>query len=278
MNQPTSTPPAGSDARLSKKLMFDTGAAMSKPVQNPDQHGAHYVVVPEGYKVQTLPQRESPKHPRSKVNLRDAKSFIQYVTDHADENTRIYATVDPAVFLAVIDDHKGLPDPQVAGWREFRAEFKVPASREWKLWNGSDRKQLTQLAFAEFLQDNLPDVIEPDGASLLEMSLNFEASSKGQFVATQRLQNGSHDLQWRADNDAGGTIKLPEQIALQIPVFENESPSLQHARLRYRVKEGVLTIWYELIRPHKTLEAAFQDAWKRIADGTSVPILLGTPE
>ena len=76
------------------------------------------------------------------------------------------------------------------------------------------------------------------------------------------------------------SVRLPDQITLSIPVFENETPSLLYARLRYRIApaDGKLAIWYELVRPHKTLEAAFHDVWKRIADETSVPILLGTPE
>lgn len=264
------------------RLLLDTGMAMSKPVKNPDQHGQHYVIVPEGHKVEALPTHVLPLWPSTCVKLRDAASFISYVDDHKSEDSRIYATADPAVFLAVLDDHSDNeaiePGANCASWREFRAEFKVPPSREWQLWNAANRKHMGQLAFAEFLQDNLPDVVSPDGATLLEMALKFEASTAGAFVATQRLQDGSHDLQWRADNNASGSIKLPEQILLEIPVFENESPSLLHARLRYRVKEGVLSIWYELIRPHKTLEVAFRDAWRRIADKTNLPILLGTPE
>lgn len=283
MSYNTQTQPqagAPSNDRLQARLLLDTGMAMAKPIKNPDQHGQHFVIVPEGHKVEALPAAQAPKWPSTTVRLRDAASFIRYVSDHKAPNSRIYATVDPAQFLAVIDDH--LPpmttDEKRANWREFRAEFKVPASREWLLWNGANRKHMSQLGFAEFLQDNLPDVVTPDGATLLEMSLNFEASQAGSFVANQRMQDGSHNLQWRADNNASGTVKLPEQIALSIPVFENESPSMLYARLRYRINDGKLAIWYELIRPHKVLESAFQDTWKRIADGTGVPLLLGTPE
>ena len=55
----------------------------------------------------------------------------------------------------------------------------MPPSREWLLWNKAHRQHMSQLSFAEFLQDNLPDVISPDGADLLDMSLKFEASQSG---------------------------------------------------------------------------------------------------
>ena len=44
-------------------------------------------------------------------------------------------------------------------WRQFRVEFAVPASREWKIWTGKDRKALNQLEFAELIEDNLPDIV-----------------------------------------------------------------------------------------------------------------------
>jgi uncharacterized protein YfdQ (DUF2303 family) len=276
---------AQTNTAAAERLLLDTGMLLAKPTKNPAQHGAHYVVIPEGHTVETLPAVELPKWPSGCVKLRDAASFIKYVSDHKRVCSRIYATVDPATFLAVLDDHVVVashaePFEQVALWREFRAEFKVPPSREWKTWNAANRQQMNQQAFAEFLQENLPDIIVPDGAALMDMALNFESSQKGHFIASQRLQDGSQNLQWAADNNDAGLVTLPPEITLSIPVFENESPSLQHARLRFRIDtgEGKLKLWYELIRPHKTLENAFRDAWKRIAEETKVPILLGTPE
>lgn len=253
--------------------LLAAGAALGEPRTHSTPDGRPYAVVPDGYSVVELPRTALPERSKGLVKLRDAASFIRYFNDHKVGRSRIYARLEPASFLAVLDDFGNQPD-----WREFRASFDVPASREWKLWTGIDRKPMNQLQFAEFLQDNLPDVVLPDGADLLQLALNFEAAQTGTYVATQRLQDGSHNLQWRADNNASGSVKLPEQITLNIPVFENESSSELHARLKYRVKDGALTLWIELVRPHKALEAAFRDAWRRIALGTEGVILLGSPE
>lgn len=263
--------------------LLAAGAALGQPRTHSAPDARPYAVVPDGYRIETLPRVGTPERPKGFVKLRDAASFIRFFMDHASDQSRIYAALDPARFLAVFDDFYVNDDDELtldhqANWREFRASFDVPPSREWQLWNAASRKQMGQLAFAEFLQDNLPDVIQPDGADLLQLALNFEASQAGTFVATQRLQDGSHNLQWRADNNASGSVKLPEQIVLSIPVFENEAPREIHARLRYRVKEGALAIWFELIRPHKVLEAAFRATWARIAEETGAVILLGSPE
>lgn len=285
-NQPQSHSPKAAEASEFKAAL-EAGTALAAPRTNPDKDGRAYAVVPEGWEVRELPILDTPERAVANVKLRDAASFIRYFNDHKAERSRVYASLEPASFVAVFDDfalrdegkvERAIDPSGQADWRGFRATFEVPASREWKLWTAANRKQFSQLGFAEFLQDNLPDVAQPDGATLLELSLNFEAAQTGTFIAAQRLQDGSHNLTWKADNNAAGTVKLPEQIVLSIPVFENEAPAELHARLRYRVKEGQLAIWYELIRPHKVLEAAFRTTWKRIEDEAQAVILLGSPE
>jgi len=164
-------------------------------------------------------------------------------------------------------------------WRQFRVEFAVPASREWKIWTGKDRKALNQLEFAELIEDNLPDIVTPDGSTMLSVALNFEASKEGNFVSAARLQDGSTNFVWKEDvNATGNKIAMPSQITLEIPVFENGQPLPVDARIKYRVKDGNLTIWYELVRPHKVLEAAFRSIWSQIEEQTQTTILLGSPE
>ena len=263
--------------------LLAAGAALGQPRTHSTPDARPYALVPDGYTVLELPRAHVPERPRAIVRLRDAASFVRYFNDHKTDYSRIFAGLDPALFLAVFDEFSAVTPgdagvwPQ-ADWREFRAAFSVPPSREWLLWHAANRKPMSQVSFAEFLQDNLPDVVQPAGADLLELALNFEAAQSGTYVATQRLQDGSHNLQWRADNNASGTVKLPEHITLMIPVFENEAPSELQARLKYRVKEGNLSLWFVLVRPHKVLEAAFRSAWERIADGTGAVILLGSPE
>lgn len=268
-------------AEDSAEILLRAGAALATPRKNPDADGAAYTIVPDGHQLQTLPVVDRPKRPTGLVHLRDAKSFTSFWLTQSGPASRIYATLEPAKFVAVFDDTpaycSNVEYTRFTDWRQHRADFVVPASREWKIWTEANKKHMSQLQFAEFLLDNMPDVIEPDGASLYQLSLNFEATQSGKFVATQRLQDGSHDLQWRADN-SGGTVKLPEHITINIPVFENEAAVQMSARLRYRCKDGDLKLWYELVRPHKVLEASFREVWTRIETGCKTSILLGTPE
>jgi uncharacterized protein YfdQ (DUF2303 family) len=274
----TSTPNTDSNAAA----ILAAGAAIGLPKTNPAPHGKSYAVIPENHALEYLEVAYAPDHPKALVKLRDAASFIRYFGDHHVPTSRIFCTTEPARFVAVFDefldatDAAGTIDGQ-ATFREFRAEFTVPPSREWLLWNAANRQHMSQLGFAEFLQDNLPDIAVPSGAELYEISLNFEAQQSASFVSSQRLTDGSHNMQFRADN-SGSTVKLPEYITLQIPVFENEEARDLRARLRYRAKDQTLTLWYELERPHKVLEAAFKAVFERITEKTASVPLMGTPE
>lgn len=261
------------------------GIQLGQPKINPIPDGRPYVIVPERCEVQFIDETiNHPPRPKGTAKLRDAASFIYYFNRFADSHSQIYATLTPAKFIAVLDEHCKTEDfinDASPRFREFRAEFIVPASEEWNRWNASNRKPMGQLAFAELLEDNLPDIVEPSGHDLLQMALNFEASKSGSFRAVQRLQNGNVNLSWvdeTKQTGESGTMTVPPSFKLNIPVFENGLLYPIEARLKYRVKEGELSIWYELVRPHKVLDEAFREIWTRISSETDRSIMLGLPE
>jgi uncharacterized protein YfdQ (DUF2303 family) len=264
--------------------LLAAGVSLAGPQKSPVADGKPYVIVPEGFRTEVIADVfPNPGRASGTVRLRDASSFIQYFNRQKRQESLIYASLDPARILGVIDDHRafaGLEDEHDgANWRAYRVEFPVPASREWKTWTSADRKPMSQLELAELIEDNLPDIVSPDGSTMLSVALNFEASKEGNFVSAARLQDGSTNFVWKEDvNATGNKIAMPSQITLSIPVFENGAPYAIDARIKDRIKDGVLKIWYELIRPHKVLEVAFRAIWAQIEEQTSTKILLGTPE
>lgn len=270
----------------------DIATAAAQVKQHPEPHGRPFMVVPEGYEMESLLRPpEWPDRASGTVVMRDAPSFVRYIASIPAASTcvrRIYATLDPASFVCVLDDHAALIDndidekaPQPA-YREFRVDFEVPPSREWQIWTKGNKSQMSQLAFAALLEDNLPDIAEPDGGTLLEAALNFEASKAGSFRSVQRLADGSTSFEWIDETSAKagtGRITMPPMIRLSIPVFERGKQYEMMARIRYSLRDGKLALWYELVRPHKVLEEAFLDVWATIEkDAGCGPILLGSPE
>jgi uncharacterized protein YfdQ (DUF2303 family) len=264
--------------------LLAAGVSLAGAQKNPLGDGKPFVIVPEGFRREVVEEVfANPARATGTVKLRDAASFIEYFNRQKRSESLIYASLDPARILGVIDDHRSYVQAangsDGANWRAYRVEFPVPASREWKTWTGKDRQPMSQLELAELIEDNLPDIVSPDGSTMLSVALNFEASKEGNFVSAARLQDGSTNFVWKEDvNATGNKIAMPSQITLSIPVFENGAPYSIDARIKYRIKDGVLKIWYELIRPHKVLEVAFRAIWAQIEEQTSTKILLGTPE
>ena len=76
---------------------------------------------------------------------------------------------------------------------------------------------------------------------------------------------------------------LPRALAFYVgvlgfeKVFENGDPWRVEAKLRYRIGDGgKLSIWYELVRPHKVIEAAVKELRATIATDTGLNILVGS--
>lgn len=282
------SPMSPSETQVAAELGRSTAFANMKPIPAAEIDGQQFVILRDGDKERLVPVegRKAPPHRKTgTVKLKDADSFCLYYDMHGN-GAPVYATLEPAQFVAVLNDHT----KNAAGHRDYRAEFVVTHSREWGIWtkhNGSGAAFGSNEAFALFVEDNSPDIISPDPARMLQIALNFRVKSDVVFSAAQRLQDGNIALQYQnivtaeaGQKDGPGDLSIPEQFAIEIPVFDgvNAIKYRVDARFRYRLREGKLTIWYELVRPRKVVEEAFLDIWHQISDRTKAPILHGTPE
>jgi hypothetical protein len=108
--------------------------AHGKPFRNPDPDGEHYAIVPEGHFIEVLPVEIAPKRPRANVKLRDTDSFIAYFNDHKAPRSRIYATLEPAQFIAVFDDFHTANLHGVAQQADWRGLHKVLEATFRECW------------------------------------------------------------------------------------------------------------------------------------------------
>lgn len=238
--------------------------------------GRPFAVVPEGATVHDLEHLcHNPQRKRGTVALRDTDSFIAVVNADKGTSTRLYGNYVKPGFIAVFNDHGSLP-----GWQDHRAVYECPKSIEWATWTSSNGKQMSQVDFAQFIENNLPDVADPPAADMLEISRSLEAKKKVNFASGIRLANGQNELTYEEEisgTAAKGKLQVPEIFTLGIPVLEGGHRYAVQARLRYRIQDGGrLTIWYELVRPHKILEDAVHAVWTEIQDKTGMQVLNGS--
>jgi uncharacterized protein YfdQ (DUF2303 family) len=246
--------------------------------------GREFVVIPSNAQLKDLEEfRESPARQKANVQMTELDSLIGYIKIFGQTSPpRIFAAIDKmggaAKFKAILDYHEGGKGGK-AGWCEHTATFTTAQTPEWQTWLSFNRKQCGQRDFAAFIEDNIADIVEPSGAQMLEIAKTLEAKTSVDFKSGIRLENGDHQLRYVAETTgrAGGNgdVEIPSMFVLGIAPFDGGPAYKVNARLRYRINEGNLTLWYELVNPHKVIDAACKEMIATITAQTEIEPFIG---
>lgn len=263
------------DKEVIEKFL-DIGQIQSPQFDHPQ--GGMGLIVPEGYAVQHIPPLDKPL-----TRIKEApvflalESFAEYVNDFKDTDTRIFAATTPSpAILAVLDYHRGVDGDKgpVPDYGAHRATFVPQPSPQWTRWTSIDGKLLPQRDFAEFIEENLVDVVRPmDGntpvpgypypADLLEIVKTLKVTKQVEIESAANLANGFVQIKYHEEGSAAskkGAIEVPTKICLGIPVFFGETPYRVECFLRYRAgtpDEGGLKFQIKIDRREQTLLDAF---------------------
>lgn len=253
--------PPHTGAEMDAVTVARLAMAASKPSACGDT-AKPFIITAEGQDVHDLESTlAAPLRKRGRVEVDDLSSFIDVTKRHRDERTVVYFRAQPsAVFEAVLNDHAPSREGE-AGWGDHVVHYACPLSTEWKTWLSADKKFVSQESFALFVENNLPDFVEPPAADMLELSRTFSAKKKANFSSGIRLDNGQQQLTYveEIQGAAGGKgqIRIPEFVKLGLTVFENGDRYEVLARFRYRIADGgALMMAFDLERPHKIVEDA----------------------
>jgi uncharacterized protein YfdQ (DUF2303 family) len=233
--------------------------------------------VPEGSTLQSLERFcASPSRIRALVKFYEAGSFCRYVKDFKTAATRLFGDRTALDLTAILDYHE---PPASPSWASHRAHLALRKTENWDRWIGQHGRQMNQVQFATFLEDNLVDIASPDGASLLELAKNLDIKKAAAFTSAIRLDNGQTQFQYVEDvqgNSQKGAMTIPGLFVLGLAPLEGVEPYRVDARLRYRMNDGKLAIWYDLLRPGDYLKAAFESVVLFVEKQTETQVLLGT--
>lgn len=247
--------------------------------------GHHFVLVPPSFvhkDITDLVERAqlAPARKRGSVALNDVASLIAYAKDQGSATSAyVYADADARTIAIVFNDHRGA----AAGWRDHRATFKAEYTPEFARWlanNGSGRAK-AQTDFAEFVEDNIADIAEPFARQLLDVATTIQATTGIEFKSSKRLQDGQTQLTYNEVVDAragaDGALTIPKEFHLGLRIFKNGEGYKLTARLKYRIGGGGVKFWYELDRPERAIEDAFEGYVKQLREGTDYAVVLGQP-
>ena len=211
------------------------------------------------------------------TTVRDAVSFLTYYAKHHDADTETYSDVERLSITAVLDAHTGT-SPRFGA---HRLSLVLRRTKAWEEWTGMDGKLVSQDIFANFLEDHLPNLVEPDAATMLEIAQSIKATTKAEFQSSSRLQSGERKFSFVEDTKASagakGDLAIPETFKIGVPPFEGADAYSMTARFKYRLDRGQLALGFKLEQPEERAKAAFADVLAVIAEGVGAPILNGTP-
>lgn len=241
-------------------------------------HG--FVALPEGYKLaDVVPYLPPPPWIRQEVELTHPDSFCEYVIRYKDpDSTVVFADESRGVFAAVLDYHDGETGDR--GRSDHVARYQCPLTDNWTQWMGGDQKAFTQVALARFIERNLTDIFQPPGADMMQLALGLEVHKSAKFESEIRLDNGQR--QFRYSEEVRGTTKvgdiaIPEMFVLKLPIFLDGPLHEILARFRYSLRDGVLTLSYELVNPQEAFRQAAKQVTSIIKAGLpGVPLWLGS--
>lgn len=256
---------------------MDAGTALSQPRKAGD---ADYLVLPDGngeYRLEDLQQfHPTPRRKETIITFDSAASLVDYTRLHKEDGTRLLVDLggvkrrNPQL-RATINHHTR----NAAGWADHIAEYRFPVSPEWLVWTESDNTKMAQNAFAQFLEDNLPDIAEPDAAKLLELCKMFGAKINVAWESGTNLQDGTVQFVFREqiDGKGKGEMRMPEWIKLKLRVFDGDTEPVElPARLRFRIdrETGKLTLFYMLYRAHEVIEKRVREVVEQVARDTAL--------
>ena len=263
---------------------IEAGQQLGMARANPHPESRGYAVVPAGSELVYLERQAAPVRRTGTVKIHNASSFIEYWNrQKIDKRSYVYGAMSPAQFLAVFNEH-AIDEPN---WRDHRAVFQLQHSKEWLEWTKRSGQPFQgNEAFAVWLEENLLDIIKPEPGKMMDIALNFRVNQSAAFGNAVRLQDGNVDLSYTnqvdvsAGSSKGGKIQIPETFWIEIPVWTGlDAKKYQiEARFRCRLNSGQLALRFELVRPHKVIEASFKEMLEDIQKATKTVVLFGTPE
>ena len=234
--------------------------------------------------------RDEPARPRGQYTVYDAPSFIAFVGQISQAQTTLWAE-QPSTgapkprITAVINDAADTFD---VGWRDHRVQLDVRVDPDWQAWAAIDaagdpdlnRRGLSQVAFAEFVNDHLHNIPgEGAGASLLHAITTFTTNRKLQVRQDISLTTGEISMILVDEEEAVDRVKLPTTINLNLRPFYGAGLVPLEVQLRYRwSKQAGVQFGLVRVRPDIAEDAAWQDVCTQVRSGLEdYPLMQGAP-
>lgn len=215
-----------------------------------------------------------PVRKRGSFSFTTAESFARYINEHKTEDTRVFADIncDGANFKGVLNFHGKEPS-----FGDHYCMLTLSPTQEWTELVNNDGNEMSQTEFASFLEENAMLFATPSGADLLELIQTLEAKADVRINQAVKLQSGAIKVRYDEDvtlrggtGQQAGEMELPSMLNLNVVPFEGSALMSVTARLRYKVTERKIILFYKLVNPHLVVRQVANDVVNLILSKTGI--------
>ncbi|WP_067573651.1 DUF2303 family protein [Nocardia acidivorans] len=196
-----------------------------------------------------------PHRPRGGATVASVDSFATLLAMEEHRGAVIFADERRTALTAVVNFH---------GWRDHRVTLALSLSDQFERWKHTSGNLLRQANFAEFIEDNLADIVDPTGADMLELAQSFQATKSVDFESGTRIASGAVRFRFveQVDAKAGraGDLEVPSTFVLGLPIWRGGPRIELRAALRYRIERDGLYLGFKVLAIDEVLRDAFAGA------------------
>lgn len=271
--------------------IIELGKEVKRVYINKDEAG-HFAVIPTGTELVSIAEFQHAKPPVEKVGsvaVIDVPGFAAYFNRFKDSDSMIFGDPAAVTFTGQLDYHRAADGE--ARRKQHKVVLTMQQTTRWKTWKASNKKAMGQEEFATFIEDNLPDIYQPEGvakagesnypsaAEMKDVSCSLTASVSHDFKQSTNLKNGQRGIVYveQVNGGAGpqGTLPIPDRFLIRLPIFMNQKPTEIECRLRFKISSGKLSMWYDMFRVDEMLLAEFEGARLSVATACETEVILG---
>jgi len=255
----------------------------------------------------TQPQ---PYRRRGEYKAANIDSLLQWMSAHCGEDAPVFGEGaenlawnwrKPKLALVGIGNYSRSSEAQ---WHDFSARYDFPVTLAWEEWVKLNGEWLKQGEFAEFVEEHLYEVSEPQSREVLSEAVTrmiealggkkvcaspdkmYALSTGIKITVTDKVEvkldraTGEQTLHYTEEHTGAGgrPIAIPKFFYIRVPIFFGEPPVLVGALLRYRNAGGGSVMWsYELFAPDLVVKDEF-DRVCAFVKTRNRTLYLGTPD
>ena len=205
------------------------------------------------------------------IGVESLESLVDYMKLHWNSDSAIFASSNSHNITGVIDWHCG--DEVVGGLARHQVSLPLQFSEQWKAWAKINGQSLQQKALAEFIEEYLGDIVEPDAAAVLEAVLTLSGKKSVNYKNATRLASGDVSIVWEetTESKAGqtGDLKVPSELTLRLPVYagcEEETTFDIRTMFRFNIHDGSLTFQLKMLGIERIREMAFKAVYESLIE------------